>query len=148
MIPNTGPGSFTSLSTQQAVAAVASNPQFSVFVAAIRKAALENRYNSSQAITLFVPENSAFAGLSASDIKLLRTPGEVQKIIKYHVVASRITPEQISAGGRVTTLEGGSIELSKAGSDYLVGGATVLCGNIATANATIYIINKVLLPPR
>jgi uncharacterized surface protein with fasciclin (FAS1) repeats len=28
-----------------------------------------------------------------------------------------------------------------------VNGATVLCGNIKTRNATVYIVNKVLLPP-
>ncbi len=26
-------------------------------------------------------------------------------------------------------------------------GATVLCGNIKTTNATVYIVSKVLLPP-
>jgi uncharacterized surface protein with fasciclin (FAS1) repeats len=29
-----------------------------------------------------------------------------------------------------------------------VGAATVLCGNIRTANGTIYVIDKVLLPPK
>jgi uncharacterized surface protein with fasciclin (FAS1) repeats len=32
------------------------------------------------------------------------------------------------------------------GSVYEVNGANVICGNIQTANATVYVINKVLTP--
>jgi uncharacterized surface protein with fasciclin (FAS1) repeats len=45
------------------------------------------------------------------------------------------------------TLQGTPLALSKSGSVYKVNGATVLCGNIRTRNATVYIVNKVLLPP-
>ena len=37
--------------------------------------------------------------------------------------------------------------LSKSGSAYKVNGATVLCGNIKTSKASVYIVSKVLLPP-
>ena len=33
------------------------------------------------------------------------------------------------------------------GGAYTVNGAQVVCGNVQTANATVYIINTVLTPP-
>jgi uncharacterized surface protein with fasciclin (FAS1) repeats len=33
------------------------------------------------------------------------------------------------------------------GSTYEVNSADVVCGNVQTANATVYIINTVLMPP-
>jgi uncharacterized surface protein with fasciclin (FAS1) repeats len=44
------------------------------------------------------------------------------------------------------TLEGDTVELSKMGAVYEVNKADVICGNIQTANATIYILNTVLTP--
>jgi uncharacterized surface protein with fasciclin (FAS1) repeats len=33
------------------------------------------------------------------------------------------------------------------GTTYSVNGASVVCGNVQTANATVYIIDSVLMPP-
>jgi uncharacterized surface protein with fasciclin (FAS1) repeats len=59
-----------------------------------------------------------------------------------------VTPAQIARGGTVVTLSGSKLALAKQGHAYLVNRATVLCGNIKTANGTLYVIDKVLLPSR
>ena len=44
------------------------------------------------------------------------------------------------------TLAGTTITVEGSGEDFTVGKAKVVCGNVQTANATVYIIDGVLLP--
>ena len=147
MIPVRGKGSVGSMSTEQAIKAASSNPQLSVFMAAVRTAGLDKTLNTRRSYTLIVPANSAFASLTKSQIAQLRSSGFLFKTVRYHTLKSRIAPQEFAAGARPLTLQGAPLTLSKSGSVYQVNGATVLCGNIKTRNATIYIVNKVLLPP-
>jgi hypothetical protein len=147
-IPHRGDGSFRSIRSQQVVRAAASNPQLSVFTSAIKSAALTRNLDRMRAYTLFVPVNSAFEALSRNEVNFLRQPANVAKVIRRQVVRRPITPVQIARGVSVTTLAGSKLVLGKSGSDYRVDNATVVCGNIKAANATIYVIDKVLLPPR
>jgi len=57
-----------------------------------------------------------------------------------------VTPSELAQGAPLRTLEGGTLKPSKMGSVYEVNTAHVICGNIHTANATVYIIDKVLIP--
>jgi uncharacterized surface protein with fasciclin (FAS1) repeats len=147
MIPTKGSGSIGSMSSEKAITAASSNPQLSVFIAAVRTAKLDKTLNARHAYTLIVPANSAFASLSKTQIIHLHNSGDLLNIVRYHALKARIGPQQFSAGARPATLQGKPVTLSKSGSAYKVNGATVLCGNIRTANATVYIVNKVLLPP-
>jgi len=147
MIPAQGNGGAGSMSKEQAINAAASNPQLSVFLAAIRTAGLDKTLNSRRSYTLVIPANSAFAGLSKTQIVHLHNSGDLTRVVKYHALKTQISPQQFAAGARPLTLQGKPVTLSKTGSAYKVNGATVLCGNIKTSNATVYIVNKVLLPP-
>jgi len=147
MIPNAGQGSVSSMSTQRAITAASSNPQLSVFIAAVRSAGLDKTLNARHAYTLMIPANSAFASLSKTQIIHLKNSGDLLNIVRYHALKARVSPQQFASGVRPATLQGKPLTLSKSGSAYKVNGATVLCGNIKTANATVYIVNKVLLPP-
>jgi uncharacterized surface protein with fasciclin (FAS1) repeats len=148
MIPLTGNGSIRTMRTKKAIIAASSNPQLSVFVAAVRTTRLDTMLNSRHSYTLIIPANSAFASLSSAQITHLRKPGVLTKIISYHAVKARLSPQQFRSSARPATLGGKTLPLSKIGPIYKVNGATVLCGNIRTANATIYIVNEVLQPPR
>ena len=60
--------------------------------------------------------------------------------------AGRITPETLA--GTHTTLEGGDLTVEGSADAFTVNGtAHIICGNVQTANATVYIIDGVLLPP-
>jgi uncharacterized surface protein with fasciclin (FAS1) repeats len=76
----------------------------------------------------------------------MHSGAELAKILKYHVVDGRVTPAKFQAGMTPKTLEGDTVGLSKMGAVYEVNKADVICGNIQTANATIYILNTVLTP--
>jgi uncharacterized surface protein with fasciclin (FAS1) repeats len=147
MIPAKGTGSISQLSTEHAITAASRNPQLSVFVAAVRTAGLGKTLNARHSYTLMVPVNSAFASLSKTQIMHLHNSGELLKIVNYHALKARVGPQQFASGAKLATLQGKRLTLSKSGSVYRVNGATVLCGNIKTANATVYIVSKVLLPP-
>jgi uncharacterized surface protein with fasciclin (FAS1) repeats len=148
MVPAKGRGSLGSVSSEKAITAAAGNRQLSSFIAAVRSARLERTLNSRRSYTLVIPDNGAFAALARTQMIRLRESGQLPKIVKYHAVPARISPQQFASGATPMTLQGKPLRLSKAGSVYLVNDATVLCGNIRTSNATVYIVNKVLLPPR
>jgi len=147
LIPAKGEGSISQIGRERAITAASGNPQLSVFTAAVRTAGLDKTLNSGRAFTLMVPVNSAFASLSRTQIVHLHNSGDLLKIVRYHALHARVGPQQFVGGARPVTLLGKHLTLSKSGSVYKVNGATVLCGNIKTANATVYIVSKVLLPP-
>jgi Fasciclin domain len=147
-IPVRGAGSFGSISGQRVVNATSSQPQLSVFSSAIKSASLTGELDRMKSFTLFVPVNSAFAALDKSDVTFLRKQSNLVQVVRRQVVPMRITPTRMAMGGSVTTITGSKLTLGKSGGSYRVDQATVVCGNIKTANGTIYVIDRVLLPPR
>ena len=147
MFPSTGNGSLTKLSTQDALKAAQGNPELSAFVAAVRAAGLDATLQGQHSFTLFIPSNVAFGTMSKADLIKLHNLGQLIRILKYHIALGQVAPADFTSGGSVRTAEGSSLKLARKGSVYEVNNATVLCGNIRTADAIVYIISKVLLPP-
>jgi uncharacterized surface protein with fasciclin (FAS1) repeats len=50
--------------------------------------------------------------------------------------------------GDFATLQGKSVTTSGSGEDYKAGDASVVCGDVQTRNATVYIIDTVMMPPK
>jgi len=146
-VPKTGAGSFTGMATAPVATAASANPVLSTLVTAVKKAGLVDTLNAASGITVFAPENSAFAKIPAATLNgVLGDKGELTKILTYHVVSGRYTPAQLASGMTLKTLEGGTVTTTMSGGTYTVNGADVVCGNVQTANATVYIINSVLMP--
>jgi uncharacterized surface protein with fasciclin (FAS1) repeats len=146
MVPATGMGSIHSMSMESAVTAASHNPLLTSLAKDIKAAGLTADLNSMHAITVFAPANTAFAKLPASEMTMMHSRAELAKILKYHVVNGHITPAELASGKPLTTLEGATLKPAKMGAVYEVNNADIICGNIHTANATVYIINKVLTP--
>lgn len=146
MIPAAGMGSLHSMSMDPAATAASHNPLLTTLAADAKTAGLTADLNSMHAITVFAPANSAFAKLPASAMTMMHSRAELTKILKYHVVSGHITPAQLASGKPLTTLEGGTLRPSKMGAVYEVNNAHIICGNIHTANATVYVIDRVLTP--
>lgn len=146
MVPATGMGSFHGMSTDPVITAAAHNPLLTSFAANVKTAGLASDLDSMHAVTVFAPANSAFSKLSASEMSMMHSTPELAKILKYHVVSGRVTPAELASGKTLKTVEGDTLTGSKMGPVYEVNGAHVICGNIQTANATIYVISKVLTP--
>jgi uncharacterized surface protein with fasciclin (FAS1) repeats len=147
-VPKGGAGSFTGMSTAPVATAASANPLLSTLVTAVKKAGLVDTLNSASGITVFAPDNAAFAKIPAATLSsVLSNKAELTKILTYHVVAGRYTPTQLAAGTPLKTLEGGTVTPALMGGTYEVNSADVVGGNVQTANATVYIINTVLMPP-
>ena len=146
MVPATGMGSFHAMTMDPVVTAASHNPLLTTLAADIKTAGLTADLNTMHAITVFAPANTAFTSLPASDVTMMHSTAELAKILKYHVVDGRVTTAGLASGKALTTLEGDTLKPSKMGAVYEVNNADVICGNIQTANATVYIINKVLTP--
>jgi uncharacterized surface protein with fasciclin (FAS1) repeats len=147
-VPSSGAGSFTGMSTAPVATAASNNPVLSTLVAAVKKAGLVDTLNSASGITVFAPDNAAFAKIPKATLNsVLANKAELTKILTYHVAAGRLTPAQLASGKPVKTLEGSTVMPSKMGSTYEVNSAHVVCGNVHTSNATVYIIDTVLMPP-
>ena len=146
-VPKSGAGSFTGMATAPVATAASANPVLSTLVTAVKQAGLVDTLNSAAGITVFAPDNSAFAKIPASTLKsVLADKAELTKVLTYHVVARRVTPAELASGKTLKTLEGGTVTPAMMGSSYTVNGASVVCGNVQTANATVYIIGSVLMP--
>ncbi len=146
-VPKSGAGSFSGMSTAPVATAASANPVLSTLVAAVKKAGLVDTLNSTSNITVFAPANSAFAKIPSSTLNsVLANKAELTKILTYHVAAGRYTPAELASGKAIKTLEGGTVKPAMMGGAYTVNGAQVVCGNVQTANATVYIIDQVLLP--
>ena len=146
MIPAAGMGSMHGMAMDPVVTAASHNPLITTLAAEIKKAGLTATLNSASSITVFAPDNQAFSALTAHDMAMMSGTAELAKVLKYHVVAVRITPAELAHGMTLTTLEGSPLMTSKMGSVYELNSADVTCGPLHTANATVYIINKVLIP--
>jgi len=150
-VPTSGGGSFTGMATAPVATAASANPLLSTLVTAVKAAGLVDTLNSAKNITVFAPDNAAFAKIPAATLKsLLANKAELTKILTYHVAGARYTPSQLASGMAIKTLEGGTVTGSMMSGTYTVkattDSASVVCGNVQTANATVYIINTVLMP--
>ena len=145
-LPASGPGSAAGLASQPVATAAAQTPALSTLVTAVTSAGLANTLNRSEAITLFAPTNDAFSKIPKATLaKVLADKKTLSEILTYHVVGARRAPTDIAAG-TLPTLQGGSVTTEKTGDAYTVNDARVVCGNLQTRNATVYLIDTVLMP--
>ncbi|GLY98891.1 fasciclin domain-containing protein [Actinoplanes sp. NBRC 103695] len=142
------PGSFASMAKVPVATAASGNPVLSTLVAAVKQANLVDSLNTAPDLTVFAPANSAFDKIPAADLKkVLADKKTLTSILTFHVVPGKLTPEQLA--GTHKTLEGGSLTVEGSGEMFKVDGTSaVVCGNVQTANATVYIIDTVLMPKK
>ncbi|MFG3338407.1 fasciclin domain-containing protein [Glycomyces sp. NPDC048151] len=145
-VPADGEGSFTGMADDPVATAASNNPELSTLVTAVTEADLVDTLNSAEDITVFAPVNSAFAAIPEADLQAVLADQEtLTGILTYHVVAGELAPEELA--GEHTTLQGETLTVTGSGEDFTVNdSATVVCGNVQTANATVYLIDAVLMP--
>jgi uncharacterized surface protein with fasciclin (FAS1) repeats len=146
-VPATGAGSFNGMATDPVATAASHNPVLSTLVTAVKTAGLGDTLNSQKAITVFAPYNGAFAKIDKKTLNsVLADKKMLTAILTEHVVGEKLTPMTL-AGSHKTLNPKQGVTVKGSGENFTVnGGAKVLCGNVQTANATVYIIDQVLKP--
>ena len=153
MVPAGGAGSFSGMSTAPVATAASNNPVLSTLVQAVTAANLGDTLNSAQDITVLAPANPAFEAIPADSLNaVLADQQMLTTILTHHVIQGRLTPDELA--GEHTTLAGDTVTIEGSGENFTVAGdqtltgtrASVICGDVQTANATVYIIDQVLKP--
>ncbi|WP_409239800.1 fasciclin domain-containing protein [Streptomyces sp. PA5.6] len=146
-VPKDGAGSFSGMADDPVATAASNNPALSTLVTAVKKAGLVDTLNKAENLTVFAPTNDAFAKVHKADLdKVLADKEQLTKILTYHAVDGKIAPDKLS-DGKFKTLEGSDLTTSGSNESYKVNDmANVVCGNVKTSNATVYIIDSVLMP--
>ncbi|MER8034803.1 fasciclin domain-containing protein [Streptomyces hydrogenans] len=146
-VPKEGAGSFDGMAKDPVATAASNNPALSTLVAAVKQAGLVDTLNNAENITVFAPTNDAFAKIPKADLdKVLADKATLTKILTYHVVGEKLTPKQLE-NGTFETLQKGTITTKGSGESYTVNDTSkVVCGNVKTANANVYIVDTVLMP--
>jgi uncharacterized surface protein with fasciclin (FAS1) repeats len=145
----TGAGSVAGMALDPVAVAASNNPVLTTLTAAVSgklnpKVDLVDTLNGSE-FTVFAPVDDAFAKIDAATIETLKTDDALlSKILTYHVVPGQITPDRIA--GTHATVQGGPVTVTGSGDALMVDGASVICGGVRTANATVYLIDSVLMP--
>ncbi|MFI5845933.1 fasciclin domain-containing protein [Catenuloplanes sp. NPDC051500] len=139
-------GSFQAMAQVPVATAASGNPVLSTLVTAVKEAGLVDSLNSAPALTVFAPANDAFAKIPKADLdKVLADKKQLTDVLTFHAVAGRLAPAQLA--GEHETLQGGKLTVTGSGENFTVNGnSMVVCGNVQTANATVYIIDTVLMP--
>ncbi len=146
-VPTEGDGSFEGMATAPVASAASANPLLTTLVTAVTEAELVEPLNSAEALTVFAPANPAFEAIPPKDLKaVLADKKTLTGILTHHVVPEQIAPEDLT--GEFETLNGDMLTINGSGESATIGDekATILCGNVPTANATVYVIDTVMMP--
>jgi len=145
-----GDGSIEGMSADPVAVAASNNPLLTTLTAAVSgqlnpDVNLVDTLNGDE-FTVFAPVDDAFAKIDPATIESLKTDSAtLTSILTYHVVPGRIEPADIA--GSHTTVQGADLEVTGSGDAWMVNDANVICGGVQTANATVYLIDSVLMPP-
>jgi uncharacterized surface protein with fasciclin (FAS1) repeats len=146
-----GEGSVEGMSDDPVAVAAGNNPILTTLTAAVSggvnpEVDLVDTLNGDE-FTVFAPVDDAFAAdVDEETLAALQEDAELlSSILTYHVVPGQISPADI-AGTTQTTVQGGTVEVAGEPDMLTVNGANVICGGVTTANATVYLIDGVLMP--
>ncbi|WP_138997944.1 fasciclin domain-containing protein [Rhodococcus zopfii] len=147
----TGPGSLEAIAQEPVGTAVGNVPVLTTLTAALSgqlnpDVNLVETLNGGE-FTVFAPVDDAFAKVDPATIETLKTDSALlTDILTYHVVPGQIAPADIA--GEQTTVQGDAVTVTGSGENWKFNDANLICGGIETENATVYLIDGVLLPPQ
>lgn len=146
-----GAGSVEGMSKDPVATAASNNPLLTTLTAAVSgqlnpDVNLVDTLNGGE-FTVFAPVDEAFAKIDPATIDSLKTDSTtLTSILTYHVVPGQLSPDEIV--GEHDTVQGAPLEVTGSGDNLMVNGdSMVVCGGVETANATVYLVDTVLMPP-
>jgi uncharacterized surface protein with fasciclin (FAS1) repeats len=147
-----GEGSVEGMADDPVSVAASNNPILTSLVAAVSGGVNPNVNLVStldgDEFTVLAPVDDAFAQLDQATLDALAADDGtlLTSILTYHVISGRLGPDELV--GTQTTVQGEAVEVAGETDAITINGTTsVICGNVQTANATVYLIDAVLTPP-
>lgn len=145
-----GAGSITGMSTDPVAVAASNNPMLTTLTSAVSgelnpDVNLVDTLNGDE-FTVFAPVDDAFGKVDKATLDTLSTDADLlTSVLTYHVVPGQILPEDIA--GEHETVQGDTLEVTGEGDEMKVNDANIVCGGVMTQNATVYLVDSVLMPP-
>ncbi len=153
-VPADGAGSFDGMVQDPVATAASNNPLLATLVTAVGTIdGLADTLNGAEALTVFAPFNGAFEEIPPADLDALLAEGAkkgqkstLYQVLAHHVVGASADTDAVVGGQETLAGDQLTIEGDENGMTVTDGTVTAneLCGNIPTANATVYVIDKVL----
>lgn len=145
-LPESGPGSLSDLGNRDWIDALAQVPALSQLSVTVALSGLSGDLQGVGEATVFAPNDQAFRRLGVDGgRRLLTNPGAAVDVLSLHILPERLSPDALV--GSHTTVTGRSLEIARSDETFTVNGqAVITCGNLNTGNATVYIIDHVLMP--
>ncbi len=149
-VPMEGEGSAVGMADDPVGTAASNNPLLTTLVAAVSAAGLEDTLNGEGPFTVFAPINSAFDKIDPATLEgLLADPDTLTAILTYHVLPEQFTSADLVSAATFTTVNGAELTIAQVNDTLVINGgaSAVQCADVQTANATVYLIDTVLMPP-
>jgi len=119
---------------------------FNTLLAAIEAAGLTETLKGKGPFTVFAPTDEAFAKLPAGTVEaLLKDKEKLTKILTYHVVSGTVMAKDVKPG-KVTTVEGSKLNITKGTAGVKVDSANVVGTDVLATNGVIHVIDSVVMP--
>ena len=145
-----GPGSVAGMSQDPVTVAASNNPMLKTLTQALSgqlnpNVNLIDTLNGGE-FTVFAPTDDAFAKIDPATIETLKTDSDLlTSILTYHVVPGQASPTKVV--GTHKTVQSADVTVTGEGNGLKVNDAGLVCGGVSTANAQVYMIDTVLMPP-
>lgn len=146
-----GSGSVSGMAADPVAVAASNNPQLTTLTKAVsgklnKDVNLVDTLNGGD-FTVIAPTDSAFQKIPANDLNALAmNKDQLTKVLTYHVIPGRLSPDQIA--GEHKTVEGDTIKVSGSGAGLMFNNSKLVCGGVMTQNATVYMVDTVLMPSK
>ena len=145
-----GPGSVTGMAQDPVATAASNNPMLTTLTAAVSGKLnpgvnLVDTLNGGE-FTVIAPTDDAFAKIDAATSEKLKTDAPLlTSILTYHVIPGRLSAAQVA--GVHKTVEGADVTVTGVGEALKFDASGLVCGGVETANATVYMVDTVMMPP-
>jgi uncharacterized protein YegP (UPF0339 family)/uncharacterized surface protein with fasciclin (FAS1) repeats len=126
---------------------------FKTFVSAVKAAGLVELLKDKDPVTIFVPDDGAFALLPAGKVdELLKNIPKLKAILMYHVIPGKFTIDEIALMKTAKTVQGQEVKIHGTGWRHLHmnpiinDDAHIISTDIVTENGILHVVDRVLMP--
>lgn len=144
-----GDGSVSGMAEDPVATAASNNPMLTTLTAAVSgelnpDVDLVDTLNGDE-FTVIAPTDDAFAAIPEEDLNAVVEDADMlTDVLTYHVIPGQMSPDEIA--GEHETVNGATVTIEGEGDDLTFDDAGLVCGGVMTENATVYMVDAVLMP--
>ena len=143
----TAAGCASTQKTSDIANTLAAKPELSTLSGLVKQAGLTDTLKGTGPFTVFAPTNDAFKAVPAKTIEELgKNPEQLKSVLTYHVLPGKVMAAEVK-NSKVKTVQGATLEVSKAGDMVTVENALVTQADVEATNGVVHVVDTVLLPP-